>query len=130
MKFSNIVVPTLFFLWLGTVVFFSFVNIKDYFTADMSVALDDGFYVHTLGYFAGSALAWAAFGQKGRWAVVLIPLGLLTLGALLEAAHYFIPARTFNPNDILGNVLGVLLFYGCLLVFLTFRREGGKTHWK
>jgi VanZ family protein len=96
----------------------------------MSLALDDGFYVHILGYFAGSALARAAFGQKGRWEVVVIPLGLLTLGALLEAAHYFIPARTFNPTDILGNVLGVLLFYGCLVVFLTFRREGGKTHWK
>jgi VanZ family protein len=125
-KYLNTVLLILFILWLGAIIFFSMVNFRGYLVPEISTMIDDGFYLHIFAYFTGSVLAWAAFRNR-RWAVLVwVPVGLILVGAVLEATHLFIPARTFNPYDIVGNVLGVVLFHLCLLVFSTFRRFGGE----
>ncbi len=129
-KYFNTVLLILFLLWLGAIVFFSLVNFRDYLAPEMSSAIDDGFYLHIFAYFTGSVLAWAALRNR-RWSLLVwVPAGLMVLGAVLEAAQYFIPCRTFNPYDIVGNVLGVVLFYLLLVVFMGLRALGGKRSWR
>jgi VanZ family protein len=129
-KYLNTVLLLLFLLWLGAIIFFSLVNFRDYLAPEISSAIDDGFYLHILGYFTGSVLGWAAFRNRGWKALLFVGLGLILFGAVLEATHYFIPARTFNPYDIVGNVLGVVLFYLFLIVFIVLKAFGGKRSWR
>jgi len=55
-------------------------------------------------------------------------LGLILIyGAILELTQYFLPYRTFNPRDILANLIGVaigcLLFAAYLLLILNRKRR-------
>jgi VanZ family protein len=125
-KYLNTLLLILFLLWLGAIIFFSLVNFRGYLAPEISTMIDDGFYLHILAYFTGAALGWVTFRNSGKKLLLWVPAGLILVGAVLEATHHFIPARTFNPYDIVGNVLGVVLFHLCLLVFSTFRRFGGE----
>ncbi|MCE5347069.1 MAG: VanZ family protein [Bacteroidales bacterium] len=53
-----------------------------------------------------------------------ITLFLLAFAVLDEFHQKFIPGRTFNPKDILGNILGIVAALGfCILVFGNIARR-------
>ena len=49
--------------------------------------------------------------KKYLWA-----LAGVVFGVCLETTHYFLPYRTFNVNDIVANIIGLIL--GCIAFFI------------
>ncbi len=85
------------------------------------VAVDLDLTVTSTG-FAEHALAYALFGlvvAKGFAAketlVILVLIGIL--GICLEWLQMAVLERTFNPDDILGNVLGLVAGWAIVRLF-------------
>lgn len=54
---------------------------------------------------------------------------ILIYGSILELIQYFLPYRTFNPYDLLANIIGVSI--GCILFFsfrIIYSRSGFFHH--
>ena len=68
---------------------------------------------HFIAY--GGLMYWfaQAFIRHWRW-----PLFLIGLGVVLEVLQGWGGVRTFDPFDMLANILGVLLGYGLASTFL------------
>ena len=48
---------------------------------------------------------------------------LISLSIILELSHYFIPNRSFQFLDLLGNLLGTLLAMCVILIYRKYKRE-------
>ena len=47
--------------------------------------------------------------------------GLFFLSVILEVLHIIIPNRSFQLSDLVGNILGVLVAYFVVKIYLLFR---------
>ena len=47
--------------------------------------------------------------------------GLFFLSVILEGFHYIIPNRSFQLGDLIGNILGVLVAYSVVKIYLLFK---------
>ena len=47
--------------------------------------------------------------------------GLFFLSAILEGLHFIIPNRAFQLDDLIGNILGVLVAYSVVKIYLLFK---------
>jgi len=47
--------------------------------------------------------------------------GLFILSVILEVLHFIIPNRSFQLGDLIGNILGVLVAYFVVKIYLLFR---------
>ena len=48
--------------------------------------------------------------------------GLFFLSAILEGFHFIIPNRSFQLGDLIGNILGVLVAYSVIKIYLFFKK--------
>ena len=46
--------------------------------------------------------------------------GLFFLSVMLELLHFIIPNRSFQLSDLIGNILGVIVAYSALKIYLFF----------
>lgn len=106
----------LLFIWSCVIIFFSIAP-DGYrgqsFLANLAVT-DSGFFLHVLGYFIFGSIIF--FSIKKRIGLYL--LGVFLIGLLLEFVQIFIPTRTFNMYDVLGNGIGVL----CVALIVLFSK--------
>ena len=49
--------------------------------------------------------------------------GLFFLSVINECFHFIIPNRSFQLGDLIGNILGVLVAYFVVKIYLLFRHE-------
>ena len=47
--------------------------------------------------------------------------GLFILSVILEVLHFIIPNRSFQLSDLIGNILGVLVAYFAVKIYLLLR---------
>ena len=47
--------------------------------------------------------------------------GLFFLSIILEVIHFIIPNRSFQLDDLMGNILGVTVAYLVIKIYLFFR---------
>jgi len=47
--------------------------------------------------------------------------GLFFLSTILESLHFIIPNRSFQLGDLIGNILGVLVAYFVVKIYLLFK---------
>ena len=47
--------------------------------------------------------------------------GLFFLSVILEGFHFIIPNRSFQLGDLIGNILGVLVAYSVVKIYLLFK---------
>jgi len=47
--------------------------------------------------------------------------GLFLLSVILEVLHFIIPNRSFQLGDLIGNILGVLVAFFVVKIYLLFR---------
>ena len=47
--------------------------------------------------------------------------GLFILAVILEVLHFIIPNRSFQLGDLIGNILGVLVAFFVIKIYLLFR---------
>ena len=48
--------------------------------------------------------------------------GLFFLSLILELLHYIIPNRSFQSSDLIGNILGVIVAYFIIKIYLFFNK--------
>ena len=51
-----------------------------------------------------------------------IVYGLFLLSVILETFHFIVPNRSFQIDDLFGNILGVLVAYSIIKIYLFFNR--------
>ena len=49
--------------------------------------------------------------------------GLFFLSVILETLHYIIPNRSFQIDDLFGNILGVIVAYSVVKIYLFFNKS-------
>ena len=49
--------------------------------------------------------------------------GLFFLSVILEVFHFIIPNRSFQLGDLIGNILGVIVAYSFLKIYLFFNKS-------
>ena len=49
--------------------------------------------------------------------------GLFFLSVMLELLHFIIPNRSFQLSDLIGNILGVIVAYSVLKIYLFFDKS-------
>ena len=121
---ENIFTKILFFLWLAAITFISLVDYSSIGSITSTKAFGSGFWLHIAGYFIAGVLFFLAFGRtRKKWMLI----ALFLLGALFEVLQIPIPKRSFNPNDIAANGLGLAAFYAFhQITFLSQRRKARK----
>ena len=52
-----------------------------------------------------------------------IVYSLFFLSVILEVMHLIIPNRSFELNDLIANILGVIVAYSAVKIYLLFKNE-------
>ena len=76
---------------------------------------------HLYVYFLISTLGFFSYLRDKRFKLVAIYLFFLSI--LLEVAHFVIPERSFQIEDLTGNILGVLIAYTIVLIYKLWRKQ-------
>ncbi len=75
---------------------------------------------HLYVYFLVSALGFFSYLRDEKFNLVVIYLFFLSI--ILEVAHLVISERSFQLEDLIGNILGVLIAYIIVLIYKFWRR--------
>tara|TARA_Y100000590_G_C15064459_1_gene767622 strand:+ start:78 stop:461 length:384 start_codon:yes stop_codon:yes gene_type:complete len=73
---------------------------------------------HFFYYFFVSLLGFFIYLEKDNFKKLVY--GMFFLSIALETFHYIIPNRSFQFGDLIGNILGVLLAYFLVKIYLHF----------
>ena len=76
---------------------------------------------HLYVYFLISTLGFFSYLRDRKFKLVAIYLFFLSI--ILEVAHLVISERSFQIDDLTGNVLGVLIAYIIVLIYKFWRKQ-------
>ena len=71
---------------------------------------------HFICYFYISLLGFFLYLKNGNFRKLVY--GLFFLSIILELFHFIIPNRSFQLGDLLGNILGVMVAYLVIKIYL------------
>ena len=71
---------------------------------------------HFLYYFYVSLLGFFVYLKTENFKKLVY--GLFFLSVILELLHYIIPNRSFQLGDLIGNILGVIVAYFIIKIYL------------
>ena len=86
------------------------------FTKDFAYISSNHLYV----YLFVSLLGFFSYIRNTKFKLVVIYL--FSLSVILEVAHLVISERSFQIEDLAGNILGVLIAYIIVLIYKFWRR--------
>jgi len=75
---------------------------------------------HLYVYFLISILGFFSYLRDRKFNLVVIYLFFLSI--VLEVAHLVISERSFQTDDLTGNILGVLIAYTIVLIYKFWRK--------
>ena len=75
---------------------------------------------HLYVYFFISTLGFFSYLRDRKFKLVVIYLFFLSI--ILEVAHLVISGRSFQIEDLTGNILGVLIAYTIVLIYKFWRK--------
>jgi len=73
---------------------------------------------HFIYYICVSLLGFFLYLRSENFEKLIF--GLLFLSIILEVFHFIIPNRSFQINDLFGNILGVIVAYFIVKIYLFF----------
>ena len=73
---------------------------------------------HFIYYFYVSLLGFFLYSRSENFTKLVY--GLFFLSVILELFHFIIPNRSFQLGDLIGNILGVVVAYSVLKIYLFF----------
>ena len=73
---------------------------------------------HFIYYLYLSLLGFSLFSKNEKLNKIIY--GLLFLSIILEVAHIIIPNRSFQVSDLFANILGVIVAYLIIKIYLLF----------
>ncbi len=75
---------------------------------------------HFIYYFYVSLLGFFLYLRSENFTKLVY--GLFFLSVILELFHFMIPNRSFQLGDLIGNILGVVVAYSVLKIYLFFNK--------
>ena len=75
---------------------------------------------HFIYYFCVSLLGFFIYLKTENFKKLVY--GLFFLSAILELLHFIIPNRSFEIGDLIGNILGIMVAYSVIKIYLFFRK--------
>ena len=114
-----ILILIIFSLYPGSILGFLLYGdfrLQPQFIKDFLYISSQHFYV----YLLVSALGFFSYLRDEKFKLVVIYLFFLSI--ILEAAHHVISERSFQIEDLTGNILGVLIAYIIVLIYKFWRR--------
>ena len=75
---------------------------------------------HFIYYFYVSLLGFFLYSRSENFTKLVF--GLFFLSVILELFHFIIPNRSFQLDDLIGNILGVIVAYSVLKIYLFFNK--------
>ena len=75
---------------------------------------------HFIYYIYISSLGFLLYSKSNNFKKLFY--GLLFLSIILEVLQFAIPIRTFQIGDLIGNILGVLVAYFLVKIYLSFSK--------
>ena len=76
---------------------------------------------HFIGYFYVSILGFFIFSKTEKFKKIVY--GLFFLSIILELLHSIIPNRTYQMSDLISNILGVIVAYLAIKIYLLFNKS-------
>ena len=76
---------------------------------------------HLYVYFLISVLGFFSYLRDRKFKLVVIYLFFLSI--ILEVTHLVISERSFQIEDLTGNILGVLIAYTIVLIYKLWRKQ-------
>tara|TARA_B100000700_G_scaffold81389_1_gene91600 strand:- start:258 stop:644 length:387 start_codon:yes stop_codon:yes gene_type:complete len=74
---------------------------------------------HFISYFFVSILGLSLFLKSEDFKKIL--LGLIFLSIILEVLQFIVPNRSFQLTDLIANILGVMVAYFVIKIYLFFK---------
>ena len=74
---------------------------------------------HFFSYLYVSLLGFFLYLRKENFQKLFY--GLFFLSTILEILHFIVPNRSFQLGDLIGNILGVLVAYSVVKIYLLFK---------
>ena len=75
---------------------------------------------HFIYYFYVSLLGFFIYSKTENFKKLVY--GLFFLSVILELLQFIIPNRSFEIGDLIGNILGVMVAYSVIKIYLFFRK--------
>ena len=76
---------------------------------------------HFIYYFYVSLLGFFLYLKNENFKK--LAYGLFFLSIILELLHFIVPNRSFQIEDLIANILGVLVAYSLIKIYLFFRKS-------
>ena len=76
---------------------------------------------HFICYFYVSLLGLIVYLKEENFKNLVY--GLLFLSIILELLHFIVPNRSFQTEDLLGNIFGVIVAYSAVKIYLFFKKS-------
>ena len=76
---------------------------------------------HFICYVCVSLLGFFLYSSSRNFKKLVC--GLFFLSVILEFLHFIIPNRSFQLGDLIGNILGVIVAYSFLKIYLFFNKS-------
>jgi len=76
---------------------------------------------HFICYFCISLLGMIVYLKEENF--IKMVYGLFFLSIILEVLHFVVPNRSFQTEDLLGNIFGVIVAYSVVKIYLLFRKS-------
>ena len=75
---------------------------------------------HFIAYFYVSLLGFVLYLKKENFQKIVY--GLFFLSVILEVLQFIVPNRSFQLGDLVGNILGVMVAYLGVKIYLFFNK--------
>ena len=76
---------------------------------------------HFISYFYVSLLGFILYLKKENFQKIVY--GLFFLSVILEVLQFAVPNRSFQLGDLVGNILGVMVAYSGVKIYLFFNKS-------
>ena len=76
---------------------------------------------HFISYFYVSLLGFVLYLKKENFQKIVY--GLFFLSVILEVLQFVVPNRSFQLGDLVGNILGVMVAYSGIKIYLFFNKS-------
>ena len=76
---------------------------------------------HFISYFYVSLLGFVVYLKKENFQKIVY--GLFFLSVILEVLQFVVPNRAFQLGDLVGNILGVMVAYSGVKIYLFFNKS-------
>ena len=115
----------MFIAWITAITVLAVIPHSDDGIMISSNVTTSGMEKHLIGYFIAALLCYYGFKRGGILFILMCGVLIFLYSVVLETVQFFLPYRTFNVYDVVGNGVGIGAF---CLIYLAKTNNRMKSH--